>query len=329
MVIFPEDFGATVIHAFNLPEPDLLAFAEAVAAASAPQWERIPSGLANDAIRVCLEIPPDATNDHAAFGFIDDGRTTYSTFFFFDGSSNTGYRLLLFAGDALDGCPEQVRTAMAWARDPALYDAARAWLATQSGELTGECATRPLILGADESRIDWCYYRPRRETGGDVTLTIQRRPDFTLPMVLRPRDGRYDVVSAVQRDSDDLRLWYFHDDNTMRWTRHAGAAGYRLTATLNAGRELAADPCAEPPLEEELLTIVLDETFTSDVDGFALDLPALPPQDAWYVTIAGTGNDGMIHLHALDASGNVIAETGAGWVRDIFCVRPTRDRAQP
>lgn len=68
---------------------------------------------------------------------------------------------------------------------------------------------------------------------------------------------------------------------------------------------------------------MLDETLGADADGYALELPPLPPVDAWWVGVDGTGSGAMIRLYALDADGNVIAETGTTWVRDIFCARPT------
>ncbi len=315
MVLFPEDFGATIVHAFNLPNDDLLAFAAAVAEASAPYWEEIPDGLRADHVaRVCAEIPPDATSDHAAFGLTDDGRTSEMIFNYADTA------LVLYAGDALDDCPEQITQSLAYAHDPALYDAARTWVASQRGELAGECATRPGMSGRDPTLADWCHYRPRRD-GEKVVLSVGRaRSEYAVDLVMRPMDAAgYDLLDVVTPAADNWQFQYFHDENTFRWSNFRGAAAYRLRARLVAMREHAPDACAAPPLAEETRKITLDESMPPTAHWYHLSLPDLPPDDAWYV-----GIDGMVRLEALGPSGEVIAETGTTWVRDLFCVKPHR-----
>jgi hypothetical protein len=318
MVLFPEDFGATIVHAFNVPHEDLLAFAASVATASAPYWEKIPSGLgAEHVARVCAEIPAGATSDHGAFGLTDDGRTSEMIF------NYPSTALVLYPGDALDDCPEQITQSLAYAHDPALYDVARTWVASQRGELAGECATRPLIPGRDRTLADWCYYRPR-SAGEKVVLSVGRPQfDYAVDLVMRRLDGGgYELLDVVTPPAaDNWRFWYFEDEHAVRWSTYEGAAAYRLKARLVAFREHAPDPCAAPPLAEETREITLDETLPPAAHLYHLNLPDLPPEDAWWVAISG---DGTVRLQALDPNGDVIAETGTTWVRDLFCVRPRR-----
>lgn len=320
MVLFPEDFGATIIHAFNLPQDDLLAFAASVAEASAPYWEEIPDGVAADrVVRVCAEIPAGATSDHGAFGLTGDGRTSEMIFNYADTA------LVLYPGDALDGCPDPVRQSLAFGRDPALYDAARTWVAIQRGELAGECATRPGMSGRDPALADWCYYRPRRD-GEIVVLSVGRADsDYAVELVMRPTDGgSYDLVDVVTPATENLRLWYFHDERAFRWNTYEGAVAYRLRARLVAFREHSLDPCAAPPLVDETREITLDEALPPTAHWYHLNLPDLPPGDDWYVAISGVNGDAMARLEALGAKGGVIAEIGTTWVRDLFCVKPRR-----
>jgi hypothetical protein len=337
MVLFREDFGATIIYAFNLPQDDLLAFASSVAEASAPYWEQNPAGFRADRIaRTCAEIPAEATSDHAALELTSDDRSLRAIYSYIDASSNRAFALVLYAGDALDGCPEQIKASLAFGRDSALFDEARTWLATQRGELAGECATRPLISGRDPALAAWCYYRPRRQ-GTDIVLSVGRpQTDYVVDLVMRPLDGgRYDLRDVATPALDNMRLWYFQDERAFRWTTYDGAAAYRLKGHLVAVREHAPDPCAAPPLAEETRAITLDETVRPEAQWYFLDgrsksgarpsgLPELPPEDAWYVAIDGANGEGTVGIEALGPNGEVIAATSTNWVRDLICVKPHR-----
>ncbi len=328
MVLFPEDFGATIVHAFNLTEEDLLDFAEAVAEASAPSWEELGTVHGDDEIRVCAELPPVGISHQAAFARTADERTSRVLVSYFSGErsairSNT---LVLHPGDSLDDCPGWIIEFLAYGADPALYDAARAWVVTQGGELAGECATRPSIIGAEPALTDWCFYRPRRELDGTIVISVGRVPDYYIELVTRPGErGGYELLDVVAPVHERLRFWHFPDEHEFRWSRHEGASAYRLKATLMAIREHAPDPCAAPPLAEQMIEITLDETFAADVHAYFVELPALPPDDAWYVAINGTGAEAMVIVEALDADGNVLDQTGTSWIRDLFCVRPRAD----
>lgn len=104
------------------------------------------------------------------------------------------------------------------------------------------------------------------------------------------------------------------DEPVIRWRALEGIEHYRLTARYLAVRVHAAAPYCTPPLAEDRRTVEVDEQLDGGVTEFALQLPELPVEDAWYLA------SGFVQIEAFDADGAVIAAGGGGGVTETpFC----------
>lgn len=103
------------------------------------------------------------------------------------------------------------------------------------------------------------------------------------------------------------------DDPRITWTTTPQVDHFELTGTLNAVRVNKADPFCSPPIEAQGTTLTVNETLAGTAMGFRVPFPPLPPEDAWFVSVA------EIRLRAFDANGVELGADGGGAVAEAIC----------
>lgn len=105
-------------------------------------------------------------------------------------------------------------------------------------------------------------------------------------------------------------------DATFSWPEVHGAANYSLSGSVRVGRINTADPFCTPPIEPDGRQILIDVTLPSTALSYAVPLPTLPPDDAWFTATM------QIVIRATDDGGTVLAVGGRGLVAETQCANP-------